>query len=125
MPACCWSSMAARTAASSIALSSACVIRPDSNRFRAATNSGGRRRLPTTSARHVLWSCEMMSALLGQHSGGHSESAVGGRHATVDRRVEQDLFQLVGGHTGPARRADVKSQLLIAIQGDEERDRDA
>src|SRR6266566_380990 len=117
--------MATRTAASSTALNSACVISPDSNPFRAPTRSGGRRRLPTTSARHVLSSPTTPSPRLGQDVCGHTERAVRGRHPAVDRRLQQDLFQLVNRDPVPQRPPHVHGQLLIAIEGNQHRHRDA
>src|SRR5450759_4995690 len=97
---------------------------PVSNSFRAWTSSGGRRRLPTTSARNVF-SCAGMPSSLRHDSCRHPECGVGGGHPAVDRRLEQDLLQLVHGDPVRQGRPHVKSELLIAIECDEHRDSDA
>src|SRR3712207_3019129 len=52
-PARSWSEIAQSTALSSMRLNSAAERSPDASRPRASSNSGGLRRLPTTSARKV------------------------------------------------------------------------
>src|ERR1700687_1152470 len=101
MPAVCCSSIASRTAASSMALKPAWLSSPESSCFRAATRSGGRKRLPTTSARQVpaarigLLSTAARCALMAPPS---AYSAPSGRVPRVGSvRLVDSVFERVVG----------------------------
>lgn len=65
------------------------------------------------------WRVELLQHLLRDR-----ERRVGGGNAAVDRALEQNLLDLVGGEPVAERRAEVHRELLGAVEGDEGRHRD-
>src|SRR5215211_2343138 len=129
-PARSWSEIAQSTARSSARLNSAAEIPPSAKRRLASSSSGGRNRLPTTSARAVITaSLPETLVVLRRNDGQHraimshesifvEEEDVGGRYGNVPGAdlapLEPDLPPVIGLVDEVAKR-------LVVLAGDDDR----
>src|SRR5918998_2780100 len=125
-----WSEIAQSTARSSARLSSAAEISPRAKRRLASRSSGGRRRLPTTSARAVITVSPPEKLVIPRRDDGQhravvpheavlvEEEDVGGRHGNVPGAdlapLQPDLPPVLGF-------ADEVAKVLITFAGDDDR----